>query len=207
MTKNRLEAFSDGVFAIVITLLILDIHLPSDEVLTLAALAPIVSHVFAFALSFVVVGVYWVSHHNMMHFMKAVDRQMLWLNLALLLAVVFIPFPAALLGQHPTEPLAVILYGMTLMLVNMTGTIFWLYATGRPHLRARGVSPSFARLVARVHSAPILVYGTAIVLAPWSVYASLALFVAVPAFFILPNPLLDRWLASAQAATGSEGSG
>jgi uncharacterized membrane protein len=58
MTKNRLEAFSDGVFAIVITLLILDIHLPSDEVLTLAALAPIVAHVFAFALSFVIVGVY-----------------------------------------------------------------------------------------------------------------------------------------------------
>jgi hypothetical protein len=107
----------------------------------------------------------------MMHFMKVVDRQTLWLNLALLLAVVFIPFPAALLGQHPTEPLAVILYG-TLMLVNMTGTNFWLYAKGRPHLRARGVSPSFARLVARVHPAPILVYGMAIVLAPWWVYAT-----------------------------------
>jgi uncharacterized membrane protein len=66
MTKNRLEAFSDGVFAIVITLLILDVRFPADKPLALETLRNIVPHVLAFVLSFVIVGVYWVSHHNML---------------------------------------------------------------------------------------------------------------------------------------------
>jgi uncharacterized membrane protein len=111
MSKNRVEAFSDGVFAIVITLLILNVHLDRHQALTLDALRNLASDVFAFVLSFVIVGVYWVAHHNMLHLIKAVDRRLLWLNLVLLLAVVFIPFPASLLGQQLGNPIAVILYG------------------------------------------------------------------------------------------------
>jgi len=96
MPKHRLESFSDGVFAIVITLLILNIHLDRDQELTLQTLASLGPEMLAFALTFVIVGVYWVSHHSMMHMIKAVDRRLLWLNLLLLLAVVFIPFPAYL---------------------------------------------------------------------------------------------------------------
>ena len=91
-------------------------------------------HLIAFVLSFVIVGVYWVAHHNMLNLVKAVDRQLLWFNLALLLTVVFIPFPASLLGQHPESRLAVTLYAITLMLVNAAGTALWLYATSRPAL-------------------------------------------------------------------------
>jgi uncharacterized membrane protein len=86
MSKNRVEAFSDGVFAIVITLLILNVHLDRHQALTLDALRNLASDVFAFVLSFVIVGVYWVAHHNMLHLIKAVDRRLLWLNLVLLLA-------------------------------------------------------------------------------------------------------------------------
>src|SRR5258708_5031036 len=77
MTKNRLEAFSDGVFAIVITLLILDVRFPADKPLTLETLWGVAPHLWAFVLSFVIVGVYWVSHHNMLHFIRQVDRQLL----------------------------------------------------------------------------------------------------------------------------------
>ena len=80
MTKTRLEAFSDGVFAIVITLLILDVHIPQDQPLTLASLGSTAPHLLAFVLSFVIVGLYWVAHHSMIHFVKQVDRQILWLN-------------------------------------------------------------------------------------------------------------------------------
>jgi uncharacterized membrane protein len=197
MTKNRLEAFSDGVFAIVITLLILDVRFPADKPLTLETLWGMAPHVLAFVLSFVIVGIYWVSHHNMLHFIKKVDRQLLWLNLALLLIVVFIPFPAALLGQHPENQLAVTLYGINLMLVNAAGTIMWLYAMSQPDLTVDGIAPALPRFVARLHSAPILIYGAAIALAYGSVPASLMLFAAVPAFFILPNPFVDRRLRSA----------
>jgi uncharacterized membrane protein len=200
MTKNRLEAFSDGVFAIVITLLILDVRFPADKPLTLETLLHVGPHVLAFVLSFVIVGVYWVSHHNMLHFIRQVDRQLLWLNLVLLLLIVFIPFPAALLGQHPDNALAVALYGGNLMLVNAAGTAMWLYATSHPDLAAEGVTPAFARFVAMLHSAPILVYGAAIALAHWYVPLSLVLFAAVPAFFILPNPFVDRRLRWAMGA-------
>jgi uncharacterized membrane protein len=197
MTKNRLEAFSDGVFAIVITLLILDVRFPADKPLTLETLLDVAPHVLAFVLSFVIVGVYWVSHHNMLHFIKQVDRQLLWLNLVLLLIVVFIPFPAALLGQHPDSALAITLYGGNLILVNAAGTAMWLYAMSHPNLAVNGVAPALPRFVAKLHSAPILVYGAAIALAHWYVPLSLVLFAAVPAFFILPNPFVDRRLLRA----------
>jgi uncharacterized membrane protein len=200
MTKNRLEAFSDGVFAIVITLLILDVRFPPDKPLTLETLWGVAPHVLAFVLSFVIVGVYWVSHHNMLHFIKRVDRQLLWLNLVLLLLIVFIPFPAALLGQHLDSRLAVTLYGSNLMLVNAAGTALWLYAMSRPDLTADGIAPVLLRFVARLHAAPILIYGAAIALAHWYVPFSVVLFAAVPAFFILPNPFVDGRLRLAMGA-------
>jgi uncharacterized membrane protein len=200
MTKSRLEAFSDGVFAIVITLLILDVRFPADKPLTLETLWGVAPHLRAFVLSFVIVGVYWVSHHNMLHFIRAVDRQLLWLNLALLLIIVFIPFPAALLGQHADSELAVALYGINLMLVNAAGAAMWLYATSRPHLAVDGMTPALSRFIAKIHSAPILVYAVAIAVAHWYVPLSLILFAAVPAFFILPNPFIDRRLRSAMGA-------
>jgi uncharacterized membrane protein len=94
------ESFSDGVFAIVIMLLILNVDLDRQQALTLDALRNLRPDVFAFVLSLVIVGVYWVAHHNMLHLIQAVDRRLLWLNLVLLLAVVCVPFPAALPGQH-----------------------------------------------------------------------------------------------------------
>jgi uncharacterized membrane protein len=204
MTKNRLEAFSDGVFAIVITLLILDVRFPADKPLTLETLRSVAPHVLTFVLSFIIVGVYWVSHHNMMHFIGQVDRQLLWLNLVLLLIIVFIPFPAALLGQHPESELAVTLYGINLMLVNAAGTAMWIYAMSQPQLPVDRLATALPRFVAKLHAAPILVYGAAIALAHWYVPLSLILFAAVPAFFILPNPLVDRRLRSAMGAANQE---
>ena len=71
---------------------------------------------------------YWIAHHNMAVFVKGVDRLLLWLNLVLLLTVVFLPFSTAVLGRHLRDPDAVMLYGLNLLLVNSAGTAFWLYA-------------------------------------------------------------------------------
>src|SRR5262245_64949041 len=98
MNKTRLEAFSDGVFAIVITLLIRNVHVPDGYTLTLQSLRPLLPPLGTFVLSFIIVGVYWIAHHHMLHFVVEVNRRMLWLNLLLLLCVVFIPFPTSLLG-------------------------------------------------------------------------------------------------------------
>jgi len=199
MSKQRLEAFSDGVFAIVITLLILDVHLPSQGALSWTALAQALPNVLAFILSFVLVGTYWIAHHMMWGFVGRVDRYLLWLNLALLLTVVFIPFPAALLGAHLTDAIAVTLYGLALALVNTAGTFVWLYSMKR-ELRLPGVPDRFVQLVAIIHSTPIAIYLLGVALAPVSVALSLVLYVAVPIFFILPNPLIDREVKAALAA-------
>jgi uncharacterized membrane protein len=196
MPKHRLESFSDGVFAIVITLLILNVHLDRDQELTLQSLASLGPEMLAFALTFVIVGVYWVSHHSMMHMIKAVDRRLLWLNLLLLLlAVVFVPFPAYLLGRHLWNPLAAAIYGLNLMTVNALGTLLWFYASSRPGLISDGVSPRAIRFIARLHSARIAVYAAAVPLAPWLTIGSVALFAAATVFFGLPNPFLERRLA------------
>jgi uncharacterized membrane protein len=197
MTKGRLEAFSDGVFSIVITLLILDVRLPNDASPSLETLRELLPQVVTFVLSFVIVGVYWVAHHNMLHFVRAVDRYLLWLNLTLLLTVVFIPFSASLLGRHLENPLSVIVYGANLMLVNAAGTGLWLYATARRELTHDDVPPALRLFIARLHTAPILAYAAALVVARWQIALSLVLFAAVPAFFILPNPFIDRRLRAA----------
>lgn len=127
----------------------------------------------------------------MLYFVRQVNRQLLWLNLLVLLAVVFIPFPASLLGLQLRNPLVVRLYGLTLMATNAAGLLFWIYATGHEHLVIPDVSREFARFVRRLHGSPIVVYALAVALANWNVWVSLTLYALVPLFFILPNPFLQ----------------
>ncbi|HEY3039875.1 MAG TPA: TMEM175 family protein [Pyrinomonadaceae bacterium] len=197
MSKTRLEAFSDGVFAIVITLLILNVHVPDGRTVTLQSLRPLLPPLATFVLSFIMVGVYWIAHHHMLHFVAQVNRRLLWLNLLVLLCVVFIPFPASLLGTGFNNPLAVRLYGLTLIATNAAGLCFWLYSTSHEDLVVPHLTKAFARTVVKIHSSPMLGYALAIGLAGWSTKISLLLFALVPLFFIVPNPLLERRIGAA----------
>src|SRR5215510_8654149 len=180
MNKTRLEAFSDGVFAIVITLLILNVRVPDGRSFTLESFRPLIPPLATFVLSFIMVGVYWIAHHHMLHFITQVNRRLLWLNLLVLLCVVFIPFPTSLLGTGFYNPLAVRLYGVSLIATNASGRFFWLYAISHPELVVSSVTKEFARTVVKIHSLPMLPYGLAIVLAGWSTKASLVLYAATP---------------------------
>lgn len=199
MNKTRLEAFSDGVFAIVITLLVLEVR-PSGGGGGLDMFLHALPHMLTFALSFVLVGVYWVAHHNMLHFVREADRGLLWLNLFLLLAVAFIPFPAALLGAAHADPASVRVYCGSLALVNLTGGLLWRHALVRGLLLVSHDQGEFGRFVLRLHLAPILVYAIAAVVCAFSTVASLVLVALVPAFFILPNPLVERRVRAAVQA-------
>jgi uncharacterized membrane protein len=79
-------------------------------------------------LSFVIVGIYWVAHHNSFHYIKRSDRTLLWLNLLLLLCIVFIPFPTALVGQYPEQQISVVIYGGTLVITGLVLQLLWWYA-------------------------------------------------------------------------------
>ena len=196
MTKGRLEAFSDGVFGVAITLLILDVR-PEDGGTGWQMLLREWHHILVFVLSFIIVGVYWVAHHHVMHFITGTNRVLLWLNLSLLLFIVFIPFAASLLSASHADSDSIRIYCTTLILINLTMAALTAYAARNHRLIHPGLPPSFLKHVLRLQAIPILIYGIAIALASWRPLLSMVLLGLVPAFFILPNPLLERRIRGA----------
>ena len=202
MTKGRLEAFSDGVFAVAITLLILDVRPEGESHTGWQMLLNDWHKILVYLLSFVVVGVYWVAHHHMMHFIRATNRVFLWINLLLLLFIVFIPYAAAVLSASRADPSAIRIYSAVLILTNLTSSTLWYYATKGHRLVGAALPPAFARFVLAVNTVPILAYGLAAVLATSYSVASLTLLALVPAFFILPHPFIEKRILHASVTFG-----
>jgi uncharacterized membrane protein len=135
MKKNRLEAFSDGVFAIVITLLILNVKLPDVNIEGLYdGLVQMLPTVGVYILSFLLIGMYWVFHHYAFTFIAEVDGVLLWLNILFLLLISFLPFPTMMLGKYPFQALPVIIYGINLLMANLMGLIMVLYLRSNKRL-------------------------------------------------------------------------
>ena len=174
LNKARLEAFSDGVFAIVITLLILDIKIPDVQPAALpAALVDILPQLFTYILSFFIVGLYWHLHHQVAAQIKLIDEAFIWLNLVWLLFVSVLPFPTALLGRYPLQPVPLTIYGINLILVNVTGFVILVYFRNRPKLRFKPMSSAELRAVAPIYVAVNSLYAVAIGAAwffPWLSY-------------------------------------
>jgi uncharacterized membrane protein len=137
MTTNRLEAFSDGVFAIAITLLVLELNVPGGENLWHDLKEEWPSFA-AFFVSFWVIGIIWVNHHGVLDHLARADRGVLYLNLLLLFTVVFIPFPTALLAEHlksgADEEVAAIVYSAAFLAMSLSYGALWGYITRRKYL-------------------------------------------------------------------------
>jgi uncharacterized membrane protein len=143
---ERITAFSDGVYAIAITLLVLDLRLPdlpasatADELT--AALFELSPKLFAYALSFAVIGFLWITHHRLFAFIRRYDSTLLWLNLLVLLFVALLPFPTVVLGGYGHLAPAVILYASTFVLISMSQLLLWVYASRWGHLVDADLDP------------------------------------------------------------------
>ena len=146
MSKGRVESFSDCVIAFAITLLILDIHLQdvgtttnsAEMIHAIMALAP---HFLIYVISFLICTVAWIAHHEFIHDLDHVDSRLLWLNSLYLMWIAFLPFPTALLGNHPEQPVAVAVYGSV---CAVTCPFFFgcalVYASFRGGLMKKGIS-------------------------------------------------------------------
>ena len=135
MTKHRLEMFSDGVFAIAITILILNIHFPETDNEHLGqALRDLSPNILAYVLSFILIGLYWIAHHTSFHAIHKVDGVFLWMNMLLLLFVSFMPFPAYLLGKYPLQQVPLMIYGINLLAANFMGFAMTWYTCYHPEL-------------------------------------------------------------------------
>jgi uncharacterized membrane protein len=196
---NRIEAFSDGVFAVAITLLVLNLQVPqlaasvvSQELV--AKLFELWPKFLVYALSFVIVGIYWVAHHNSFHYIKRSDRTLLWLNLLLLLCIVFIPFPMALVGQYPEQQISVASYGGTLVITGLVLQPLWWYATSGYRLVDREIDPHLVQQATHRNLAAPLIYLLAIGASFLSVQISLIFFILVPLYYIFPGRIDQHWI-------------
>jgi uncharacterized membrane protein len=150
-TTQRLEAFSDAVIAIAITLLVLEIHIPdADQGSLFDALLDLWPSYTAFILSFVTIGIMWVSHHTMFERIALVDRRLLFLNLLLLMGIAFLPFPTALLGRYIEQggenaQFAAAAYGATMTLIGLFFLAMWHHLYRNPNLLVEGIGAERAR--------------------------------------------------------------
>ena len=194
---GRVEAFSDGVFAVAITLLVLNIQPPSlstPQLLVDSALSDYLRHqlpmLLAFVTSFATIGIMWINHHRLFIHIKRTDNTLLVLNLLLLLMIVFIPYPTALLAQqyavYPSGNLAAKVYCGTDVIMAVCFNLLWRYASFRNRLLSKDADPLAVRAISRQYAfGPILYlisFGLAWVNVPASIILTfmLALFFAVP---------------------------
>jgi uncharacterized membrane protein len=192
---TRLETFSDGVFAIAITLLVLEIRVPhveEGESLVVALLGLWPSYL-GYAVSFLQIGVIWANHHNRFRLLGRSDHVLLFLNILFLLCVAFIPFPTALLaeyiqGSEGERQTAIAVYSGTLAVTGIFFTLLWLYAANDYRLVNRTLNPRLLRAMTRRYLIGAALYIIAFAIAFISAVTSLGLIVGLALLFVLPEP-------------------
>lgn len=188
--KSRVEAFSDGVFAIIVTLLVLEIKVPHlahpESVRELSeALTALLPKIMSWVISFLIVCVIWVNHHRILSQVEHLTHGFFWLNALLLLWCSFIPFPTALLGDYFSNPLAAFVFGCILAMMSLTFSLIRLYALQNKAILKPGVNVKVFRqaIIRSVIVGPVLYLagGLLAFVHPW---LSIALFTFIPLYFI-----------------------
>jgi len=184
MGKGRLEAFSDGVIAILITIMVLELKVPAGG--DLADLRPMLPLFIGYVLSFIYLGIYWTNHHHMLHATERVDGRILWANLHLLFWLSLVPFVTNWMGDHFT-PLPVAAYGIVLMLAGLA-----YYILVRSIIRT-GQNRELAAAVGRDMKsvASICLYAVAIALAFVSRWISAGIYVLVAMMWLVPDRRIE----------------
>jgi len=193
---TRLEAFSDGVIAIIVTLLIFEIRVPA---LTVLSTAGIMSSLFGlapkfigFALSFITVAIFWVNHHHFFLRVTHTDWKLLWFNNMLLFWLAIVPFTTAFIGDYPTQPVVVFLYALTLCMAALSFTLMGRYVFFRSNLLSEAVSVSEREREWRRSWLGTGLYALASVLVFVYIYAALILVVIIPFLFVIPYLLQEN---------------
>ncbi|MEO8073467.1 MAG: TMEM175 family protein [Acidobacteriota bacterium] len=188
MEKNRLEAFSDGVIAIIITIMVLELKVPheTDAVSVLKITPKFVSYVF----SFLVVAIMWINHHQNFYNVKKVDGTMLWTNINLLFWMSLIPFVTAFIGENPLVPTAVALYGTVLSfsVISFTLLRFVISRHQRDNLELTVQNNK----ILRKNLFSNFLYLLSVPLAFVSVYLSFFIFVLIPVLYFIPEKISDK---------------
>jgi uncharacterized membrane protein len=187
VTRGRLEAFTDAVIAIVMTIMVLDLRSPAGH--GFSDLKPLVPKFLVYALSFTFLAIYWNNHHHLMHVVERIDGRVLWANMGLLFALSLTPAATSWLGEHPNDTAPVVMYGLVLLLdaiayFLLTRALLALHPPGSQLAVAIG-SDRKGRLSAIAYAVAV---GLAFV-APW---AAIAIYVAVAVVWLVPDRRITR---------------
>jgi uncharacterized membrane protein len=199
---SRLETFADGVMAIAITLLILEIAVPEidpDRPLT-TALAEQWPSYAAYVISFVVIGIIWVNHHHMFKLIARTNHTFLVLNVLFVMTIATLPWPTALVAAHLRDPdgrtVATLVYGGTMTAIAIMFNVVWRYASAGHRLLVDGVDPSTLQRINRSYLAGPTIYSAATLLGLISPWISLVIFAMLAVYYLLPvtGPRAQRLL-------------
>jgi uncharacterized membrane protein len=188
--KSRLEAFSDGVLAIIITIMVLELKVPHGT--SFAALEPLIPVFLSYGLSYVYIGIYWNNHHHMLHAAKRVSGSVLWANLHLLFWLSLVPFVTGWMGENHFTPVPTALYGGVLL---MAAIAYWILQ--RRIIAADGADSVLGKAVGRDLKGNLspLVYVAAIVIAVWAPAVAGALYLLVALIWLVPDRRIERIFA------------
>jgi len=190
MSKGRLEAFSDGVIAVIITIMVLELKVPHG--IEMEVLAPLLPVLLSYVLSFVFVAIYWNNHHHLLHAVHHVTGATLWANMHLLFWLSLVPFATGWMDENDFAPLTVAAYGVVLLFAGIAYFILTrvlLASHPQDSLLARALGRDFKGKIS------VIVYLAAIPLAYAHVGLSLALYVAVALLWLVPDRRFERLLA------------
>jgi uncharacterized membrane protein len=190
MSKTRIESFSDAVFAIIMTILVLDLRFP--DIHSGASLheyviifTPVFPKILSFILSFIMVAIYWVNHHHFFRYLKNGTVGLIWFNMLLLLWLCLLPFPTSLLGAHPTDQFPIMRYGGNLFLCAFSFYLLRYYAQKAHLLTADCIQ---RKLLGPKYSLPAMALASLSVLFSFvNVYLSLLCFVIFPIVYFIPH--------------------
>jgi TMEM175 potassium channel family protein len=193
---TRLEAFSDGVFAIAATLLVLEISIDTAGTNDLGqALLDLWPSYLAYVTSFITIGIIWMNHHFCVETIARADRTLMFLNLLLLLTVAFLPFPTRLVAdylQKPGEQTAVYAYSATFIVMSVIYNLWWRYASTNRKLIGASVPDSTVSAITRAFNPGVPIYGVTLLVAVFSPLASVFLTFAIAAFYLPSGALFER---------------
>ena len=191
MGKNRLEAFSDGVLAIIITIMVLELKVPHGA--SVEVLRPLVPVFLSYVLSFVYIGIYWNNHHHLLHTVRRVSGWVLWANLHLLFWLSLLPFATGWMGENHFAPLPSALYGVVLLL---SGVAYWILqqviiaTDGETSLLKQAIGRDW-----KGNLSPVL-YVVAIASTFWSQWMAQSIYVLVAVLWVIPDRRIERVLDS-----------
>jgi uncharacterized membrane protein len=194
MKKGRLEAFSDGVIAIIITIMVLDLHVPHSA--NISDLLPVVPVLLCYILSFVYIGIYWNNHHHMLYAVEKINGTVLWANLNLLFWLSLIPFVTAWMGENHFARWPVILYGAVLIMNGISYTILC-----NQLIRVAGPGSPLAIALGRDWKGKlsVVIYAIAIPLAFVNRWLGFGLYIAVAVMWFIPDRRIEKTVSNASS--------